>query len=188
MSGMEGSISAGPVIAIAVSGTAGSGKSTLGRSLARSLRAPLIDLDTVTNPLLDELAPGLLDDSGHWLASVRADRIRRGRYAALRATAAEVLSTAGAVVVVAPFTAELRGGEAWREMTGALGPVSMLQLVGDERIFSERRTARGERRDAHRAPTPPAEPAIPVIAVDASLPTAEQTSYALRELNLGSVR
>ena len=45
----------GDVAVVAVAGVAGSGKSTLGRALAVGLGLPLLDLDAVTNPLLDRL-------------------------------------------------------------------------------------------------------------------------------------
>lgn len=173
-------------LAIAVSGAAGSGKSTLGRELARALRAPAIDLDTVTNPLLDRLAPGLLDAGGHWLASGHADRIRAGRYAALRATAAEVVATTGLVVLIAPFTAELRGAREWDELVAELAPatVRMVHLHGDERLLQGRRTARGEQRDQFRPATAPDAPVIEVIEVDACLPTVDQMALVLAALAL----
>src|SRR5438093_9755455 len=72
-------------VAIAVAGVAGSGKSTLGRALATVMCLPLLDLDAVTNPLLDRLAGPAL--RGHWLESPYGRDIRDGRYAALRAVA-----------------------------------------------------------------------------------------------------
>ena len=45
---------------VAVAGVAGSGKSTLGRALATALHLPLVDLDAVTNPLLDRLVGPVL--------------------------------------------------------------------------------------------------------------------------------
>ncbi|MFX6759512.1 shikimate kinase, partial [Acinetobacter baumannii] len=59
---------------IVVAGVAGSGKTTLGRALATRLGAPLVDLDSVTSPLLDALPDEAL--GGHWLASPHAARIR----------------------------------------------------------------------------------------------------------------
>lgn len=173
---------AGP--AIVISGVAGSGKSTLGRALALTLRSPLLDLDTLTNPLLDALPRG--SDEPHWLASRGAAAIREGRYAALRETAREVLATAGSVVLVAPFTAELRGGREWHSLLAALAPARPLvvQLVGDPSLFASRRSARGEERDAHRPDDPIVPvPAIPVLSVDAELTTDQQVARVLREVS-----
>src|SRR6185437_16887052 len=101
----------GPLGTIAVAGAAGSGKSTLGRALATALGLPLLDLDAVTNPLLDRLVGPVLP--AHWLAAPHGELIREARYAALRAVAHDVVATAGGAVVVAPFTAELTGGSEW---------------------------------------------------------------------------
>lgn len=171
-------------LAVFVAGTAGSGKSTLGRAIAEALRAPLVDLDSVTTPLLDALPDGLLGD--HWLTSPHAAAIRAGRYAALRATAADALATAGRVVVVAPFTAELAGGAEWQQLRDALAPVEPLvvHVDADPAVLASRRAIRGASRDAHRPDTVPIAPAIAVTAVDAELSTAQQLARVLPALGL----
>ena len=170
-----------PVV-VAVAGVAGSGKSTLGRALAASLHLPLVDLDAVTTPLLDALGNDVF--GGHWLTSEHAAAIRAGRYASLRAVAADAVDTAGGAVLVAPFTAELAGGEDWRLLGDAVAPAAlrMVHLVGDAELLGSRRMLRGEARDAHRIDVPPEAPAIPVISVDAELATAQQLARVLPEL------
>lgn len=174
---------AGPTPVIAVSGVAGSGKSTLGRHLAETLRAPLLDLDTLTAPLLDRLHDRVLAE--HWLSPVHGDAVRDGRYAALRAVAGEVAATAGTAVLVAPFTAEVAGGEAWSELTAAVAPagIRMVHLRGDPTLFARRRAGRDAPRDAHRtdAGRPP-EPVVPHLAVDAELAPDQQEFRVLRAL------
>lgn len=170
--------------AVAVAGVAGSGKSTLGRALATTVRAPLLDLDTVTNPLLDRLGP-----DGYWLTSPHARDIRDGRYAALRAVARDVLATAGAAVLVAPFTAELRGGTEWTRLVEALAPAELrlVHLHGDAELLAARRAARGAARDAHRPPgAEPLPPAVPHIGIDADLTPDQQLFRARRALGLRS--
>ncbi|MGN7188680.1 HAD-IA family hydrolase [Microbacterium enclense] len=171
-------------LAVVVAGTAGSGKSTLGRALASALRAPLLDLDSVTTPLLDALPADVL--GGHWLTSPHAAAIRAGRYAALRATAADALSTAGRVVVVAPFTAELAGGAEWQQLRDALAAAEphVVHVDGDPAVLASRRSSRGASRDAYRPDTAPVVPAIPVTAVDAELSTAQQLARVLPALGL----
>src|ERR1700754_3340190 len=108
----------GPPVTLAVAGAAGSGKSTLGRALATALRLPLVDLDAVTNPLLDHLVGSVFP--AHWLAAPHGELVREGRYAALRAVAHDVVATAGGAVLVAPFTAELTGGSEWTALLAAV--------------------------------------------------------------------
>ena len=171
-------------LAVVVAGTAGSGKSTLGRAIAESLRAPLVDLDSVTTPLLETLPAEIL--GGHWLTSPHAAAIRAGRYAALRATAADALSTAGRVVVVAPFTAELTGGAEWEALVAALAPVEphVVYVDGDPGVLASRRSLRGASRDAHRPETEPVAPTVPVTVVDAELSTAQQLARVLPALGI----
>jgi sugar-phosphatase len=164
---------------VAVSGVAGSGKSTLGRGVAAALKLPLLDLDTLTNPLLDRLQDG----RDHWLAAPQAAPIREARYAALLAVAREVVATAGGAVLVAPFTAELRGGPQWQALVEAVAPtpLRLLHLHGDPELFAARRAHRGEPRDAHRPPdATPVRPAVPHVGIDAELTGDQQLFRALR--------
>ncbi|MCM3502784.1 HAD-IA family hydrolase [Microbacterium sp. P26] len=171
-------------LAVVVAGPAGSGKSTLGRAIAAELGAALIDLDSVTTPLLDALPADAL--GGHWLTSPFATEIRAGRYAALRATAADVLSTAGRVVVVAPFSAELAGGDEWQALRDAFFPTEpvVVHVDGDPSVLASRRADRAAARDAHRPDTPAVAPAIDVLGVDAELSTAQQLARVLPALGL----
>ncbi len=172
-----------PPVVIAVAGPAGSGKSTLGRALATALRLPLIDLDQLTNPLLDRLMHS--GSTGHWLAAADTSVIRDGRYAALRATAADIVSVGVGVVLVAPFTSELAGGDAWRMLSNAVepSPLTIVHLSGPPALLQARRQQRAEARDAFRSnePAPPA-PAVEHLGVDAAWTTHQQLSRVLRGL------
>ena len=171
-------------LALAVAGVAGSGKSTLGRALARVLGAPMLDLDTLTNPLLDRLGDDVF--GGHWLSSAHAGPVRQGRYAALVATAAEVLETVGVVVLVAPFTRELAGGEEWRALLAGVSParVQVVHLVGDSALFAARRAARGQARDQHRPTTTATDVVVPTVTVDARLAPDRQVREVTLRLGL----
>jgi len=140
----------GDTAVVVVAGVAGSGKSTLGRELAAAMRVPLLDLDAVTNPLLDRMVGPVLPT--HWLAAPHGELIREGRYAALRAVARDVVATVGCAVLVAPFTEELSGGAAWAELAAAVAPaeIRVVHLDGDPALLAARRATRGAPRDAHR--------------------------------------
>ena len=179
----------GDTAVVVVAGVAGSGKSTLGRELATAMRVPLLDLDAVTNPLLDRMVGPVLPT--HWLAAPHGQLIREGRYAALRALARDVVATAGCAVLVAPFTAELTGGAAWAELAAAVAPaeIRVLHLHGDPALLAARRAMRGEPRDTHhpgdatgRAAARVASPTVPHIALDASLTPGQLLARALRAL------
>jgi len=179
----------GDTAVVVVAGVAGSGKSTLGRELATAMRVPLLDLDAVTNPLLDRMVGPVLPT--HWLAAPHGQLIREGRYAALRALARDVVATAGCAVLVAPFTAELTGGAAWAELAAAVAPaeIRVLHLHGDPALLAARRAMRGELRDTHhpgdatgRAAARVASPTVPHIALDASLTPGQLLARALRAL------
>ena len=150
-------------------------------ALASDLGLPLLDLDTLTNPLLDGLPASVL--TGHWLSPGHGTAIRDARYAALRAVAAEVTATAGAAVLVAPFTAELAGGAAWARLRVALGPTDpvVVWIRGDAELLARRRADRQADRDRHRPDTaPPRPPAVPHVTVDAELTTEQQLFRVLR--------
>lgn len=163
-----------------VAGAAGSGKSTLGRHLATTVGATLLDLDTITNPLLDAIGDRLAPD-GHWNDDDLRELIRPARYACLLAAARDQKDTGLDLVLVAPFTAELAGGSAWAALCAAVEPAEprVIWLDASPDLLKQRVEARGEPRDAGRPPAPAAEPAVPHIRVDASWPTERQVQMSL---------
>ena len=165
-----------------VAGPAGSGKTTLGRALARHLRAALVDLDSVTNPLLDGLSD-LVAPGGHWNEEGRRARVRPARYAALRAVAADQVLAGLDVVLVAPFTAELRGGSEWTLLTGAVAPapVRVVWLRADDALLEQRVGQRRETRDAVRTPAELGSPAMAHLVVEAASPTSVQLARLLED-------
>jgi sugar-phosphatase len=160
------------VRAVVVAGAAGTGKSTLGRALAHRIGAALLDLDDLTNPLLDACWP---DDRGHWNDDAHRPVVRPARYAVLRSAAAAQVAADVDVVLVAPFTAELRGGEEWSELLAAVAPVApvVAWLVADVDVLAARLRDRAEPRDAGRTLAPVEAPAVPHLQLDAERPTAD---------------
>lgn len=170
-----------------VAGAAGSGKTTLGRALARRVGAALLDLDSVTNPLLDGIAD-LVAPDGHWNEPHRRERVRPARYAALLATARDQVQAGVHVVLVAPFTAEMRGGAEWEALRAALDPtaVRIVWLRADPDLLAARVALRGERRDVGRAAAVVTPPVVDHVAVDAAAGTAEQLAAVLAATGLGT--
>ncbi|MGO1410408.1 AAA family ATPase [Microbacterium sp.] len=164
---------------VLVAGPAGSGKSTLGEALAAELGAALLDLDVVTNPVLDQLQVAGLFGDRHWNDESLRPLLRPARYAALRDTMAAQTVQA---VAVAPWTAELAGGEEWRALVESLSgdPVVVWLNAGSE-LLASRRENRGLDRDAHIVDGG-ASPAVAHIAVDAAAPTVDQVRFVVERL------
>lgn len=166
---------------VLVAGAAGAGKSRLGRGLADTLGAVLLDLDTLTNPVLDAVV-----GAGTWNDPARADVVRPARYAALLRVAGEQVGRGLRLVLVAPFTAELSGGAEWAALVEALGQAPVVVwLDAPAALRRERTRTRGESRDAVQA-DPAGEASAPVVdhvRVDASA----APGVVLREALLGIV-
>jgi predicted kinase len=167
---------------LVVAGPAGAGKSTLGRELARRTGAVLLDLDTLTNPLLDRLQAGAPSPwTSHWNDPEHRDVVRPARYAVLLAVAREQADLGHDLVLVAPFTAELAGGREWDVLRAAVAPaepiVVWLQVPAD--VLATRLRERGEPRDAGAVIAGAMSPAVPHLSVDATLDTAAQADLVL---------
>ncbi|WP_161965486.1 AAA family ATPase [Rhodococcus sp. P1Y] len=171
-----------PVLIVA--GAAGSGKTTLGKQLAQIFSVALLDLDSLTNPLLDRLDP--LIDGPHWnSAGPHSEAIREGRYGVLRSAAADLVSLGQRPVLVAPFTRELTAGPEWDELTRGLAPAQTLVVYvdGSPELLASRRAQRQASRDLHRPiDVPVPRPKVPHVRVDASLSTDTQVECVLSQL------
>jgi predicted kinase len=175
--GPEGRRGRMPVPAVVLSGAPATGKSTVGRALARRLGAALVDLDTATAPLVAVVA-GMLGVSD--LDDPRlAGPTRGARYETLVAVAEDSLAVGTPVVLVAPFTTERRSGTAWEALAARLrvagGEPTLVWLRLDPDVVLHRLRARGAARDEAKLDDPEAylqrlaadPPACPHLDVDA---------------------
>ncbi len=163
-----------------VAGPPGSGKSTLGRELARAVHGALLDQDTATNPLMARIAElvGAGEDLDH---PGLGGAVRSARYRCLIDVAAENSLLGTDVVMVAPFTQEVADAAAWQTMVELLAPATVVLVwvaVAPE-VAAARRRTRGLPRDvaadlaAARGPAA-AVPAVRHLLADgAADPSAE---------------
>ncbi|HMO84135.1 MAG TPA: AAA family ATPase [Lacipirellulaceae bacterium] len=92
---------------ILVAGYAGSGKTFVGKNLARQLPAFYLDKDTVSGPLVERLLAELHQPAGDRDGSVYREEIRPLEYQALIAAGMEAAELGADVVLSAPFLVQL---------------------------------------------------------------------------------
>jgi predicted kinase len=142
--------------AVLVTGWPGSGKSTVGRRVARRLGAALVDQDTVTGPLVAVVAELV---GTHDLDDPRlAGPTRQARYETVVAVAEDNLRAGVPVVLVAPFTLERRDLHAWqaleRRLSAAGGAPVLVWLQLEPSAVVGRLQARGAPRDLAKLADP----------------------------------
>lgn len=174
--------------ALAVCGPPASGKTTLGRALARHLGAALLDQDVLTGPLTAVVSTLLGADDLDSPALTEATRA--ARYETLTAGAQDNLRAGRPVVLVAPFTAERRDPVAWQRLAKRLAEAGGAPIVVWLRLPGEELLARMHARDADRdrgklagaaypARADLAAPVVPHVAIDATAGLAEQCAQVL---------
>ena len=182
--------------AVLLTGWPASGKSTVGRALARRLGAALVDQDTATAPLVAVVADlvGVADLDDARLAGPT----RRARYETVAALAEDNLRVGIPVVLVAPFTEERRDLDAWatldHRLRAAGGAPLLVWLRLQPGTVVQRLQSRGADRDlskladaaAYTAALDVAEPVGPHLVVDGERPTEEVVDDVLAALTTPS--
>ena len=143
--GASASVPSGTLVC--VGGSPGAGKTTVGALVAADGGLCLVDLDSVTTPLVEAFAASL--DTVADLDSPRFAALRDARYRCLGEVAADNLRAGRAVVAVAPFTSEAADAVAWRVLgrTWGAARVVLCWLDLDPAEAAARAAARGLPRD-----------------------------------------
>lgn len=133
-----------------VCGRPGVGKTTYARQLAQTHSAVLLDIDTVTEPVVQaglQLAQHNQNDRDS-LAFKSA--FRQPIHDALFATAKDNLSV-NSVVIAAPFTREISQADWLDRLKESLWPATQVHyLICNEQQIRERLVNRGKRRDGDK--------------------------------------
>lgn len=144
-----GSVPGGTLVC--VGGAPGAGKTTVGALVAAAAGLALVDLDSVTTPLVEAVAAtlGTVAD----LDAPRFTALRQARYACLAEVVADNLRAGLGVVAVAPFSAEAADAVGWRQQGLAWGArrVVLCWLDVDPEVAAARAAARGLPRDLAKA-------------------------------------
>ena len=133
-------------LAVFVTGAPGTGKSTVGRGLARRTRSALLDGDDIhgsIKPLLADADPA---------------RVRAALYGSLLDGACGCLQAGLDVVVVAPYRDERRDAAAWRRIVDrcadAGGRAALVWVRLQPDVMMKRLSERGADRDADKLADP----------------------------------
>ena len=101
-----------------IGGYAGSGKTELGRMIARETGWPMLDKDTLTRPVVEASLELMGHSPNDRESELYADKIRPREYEALASAMDENLSCGTSVIATAPFIREF-GSTAWLSRTQA---------------------------------------------------------------------
>jgi DNA-binding transcriptional regulator YhcF (GntR family)/predicted kinase len=103
---------------ILIGGYAGSGKTELGRILARRTHWPMLDKDTTTRPVVEAALEKLGIPPSDRESDVYLEVIRPSEYEALLATMSENVACGSSAIITAPFIREL-SDRTWCERLAA---------------------------------------------------------------------
>lgn len=162
-----------------VAGAPGAGKSTVAAALARALtpHPALLDKDTVYSSFVDAVleaaGKGLGEREGPWYD----EHVKVHEYDGLAATTRQIRGHGCPVLLVAPFTGQIRDPGRWAAFCAQLGgdPVRLVWVGCAPDTLRRRLLGRGSHRDEGKLAafeafvarmTPDVPPPVPHIAVD----------------------
>ncbi|MCD0442479.1 AAA family ATPase [Glycomyces sp. A-F 0318] len=113
---------------VIIGGYAGSGKSELGRTLARLTSWAMVDKDTTTRPVVEKALEVMGTSPNDRESDIYLNEVRPREYEAMMATITENLTSGSNVIATAPFIRELRD-EAWLQRLRSLCDSTGTRLV-----------------------------------------------------------
>lgn len=136
---------------VMVSGYAGTGKSTVGKSIAKELGSVYLDKDTVGQGFTEKILKDNNSHEGDRESDIYHSEISPMEYETIINLAVENVSLGNDVVLTAPFISQLQE-EDWVEINvlryfEADVKLSVIWLYTDERTERVRLTERGSKRD-----------------------------------------
>lgn len=139
---------------VLVGGYAGSGKTEFTRSLARETGWALVDKDTVSRPLTEELLQQLGCSPNDRESELYLTRVRPFEYEALQQAISDNLECGNSVIATAPFLKEFNE-RSWLDRTGQLGQqfeakVELVWILTDPATMHQYIRQRGAARDSHK--------------------------------------
>ena len=162
-----------------VAGAPGAGKSTVAAALARALEPhpAVLDKDTVYSSFVDAVLTAAGRDLGEREGPWYDEHIKVHEYRGLAAVTRQVREYGCPVVLVAPFTGQIRDPGRWAEFCAELGgdPVRLVWVACAPEVLRQRLLARASGRDGSKIAefeafiarmTPDVPPPVPHIAVD----------------------
>ena len=135
---------------IIITGCAGSGKTTLGKTLAREKGWAFIDKDTLTS----EFVNYILDEEGDRESLFYKNKIKPLEYKVALKTCKQNLELGNSVVLVMPFTSKIRSYGNWLDMSEKYGlddvDTKFIWIEHNEALEYDRIKKRNASRDEYK--------------------------------------